>query len=840
MNKFIKKTFSMIFVIVLSMLLLVACGSKIKLEDLEALVFESTSFVYDGEEHSITIDNIYEEEGVVIEYKKNVGKLPGEYKATATITYEELKVEKEATLVITKSPSNLTAEQNQKAYLNNLNVNIAYNLDNSQQTLVYLLDGKEIQLSSLNKEGIYEIEIYAKGNSLYLESNHVNVTLSLVKSMYGIEFNSKTEIADGTEKTLEITGTLPAGFTVEYSNNKGTKDGSYYATASIKNAAGEVVETQNAVLKIENPENEGFKKYLDEFFVEYLEEDQLSVNIFCENPEKFGLSHYDAEWYTYEEFGDEEIASDLESFKEYLAELEEFKDAKLNDLQESAYRTIEKFFKENIEYLTIKDAPYTNIVYVDQFGGYVADFGTYMEAYSLRGEQEVKDIISYVASTKTAFPSYLEFVKVKAEKGYALSDFTIKEMRTYLEDVLKQGEDYYLKGILYNNIDAVDFLTDAQKEDYKNQLADAFKNSFVPGVQALYDGLEQYLGKLDPSKTGYIASYEQGKELYVNKLKGLLGVEELDMEKYIAEVDKSIELAVKSIVTTQNALITSYNITSYEGLLSVLEKNSIVDDTPENMVLYLKEFAKTIVPELESDPDIKIKEMDEASAKVSNAVAYYMKSAIDNTGSENITLNPVTLLTSDKNDVLGTLAHEGYPGHLYAYVYAKELGLSNIATIMTSTAHGEGWAKYVETKLYDYAKEQSTDNKFKIIMNYLKANALSGHLLETRIDVGIFYEGWKKDEIATYMSELGYDSSSAEEIYNLIIEMPTTYAAYGYGRLMFSNLHTNAQQVLGKFYNEVEFNAMLLSKGWVGFDILQDTYEEYMKAKCFELGIEYK
>ena len=48
------------------------------------------------------------------------------------------------------------------------------------------------------------------------------------------------------------------------------------------------------------------------------------------------------------------------------------------------------------------------VLYVDSFGGYVADFGTYMEAYSLRGEQEVKDVISYIESTKTALVSFKE------------------------------------------------------------------------------------------------------------------------------------------------------------------------------------------------------------------------------------------------------------------------------------------------------------------------------------------------------------------------------------------------------------------------------------------------
>ena len=90
------------------------------------------------------------------------------------------------------------------------------------------------------------------------------------------------------------------------------------------------------------------------------------------------------------------------------------------------------------------------------------------------------------------------------------------------------------------------------------------------------------------------------------------------------------------------------------------------------------------------------------------------------------------------------------------------------------------------------------------------------------------------------MDGLGYSSDSAKEIYNLMIEMPSQYAAYGYGKLVFNNLHQEAKSYLGYHYNEVEFNAMLLSKGWTNLGILQDTYEEYMTAKCHELGSEYK
>lgn len=839
--KSLKKTFVKFFFVVLAMLLLVACGNRITEEDLQNLVFNDATFAYDGEVHSIFVENIYEEQGVQITYIGNdKAKLPGKYTVTAIITYEELKVQKKAVILIEKMESVLTAETEQIVYLSNKLVDVQFALNNDKQTITIVDENKKVvENVEYSKIGTYKLELYAKENTYYKESNHVFVTLKVVKSKFGVDFKNTNYIEDGTEKELTLTGELPAGYTVEYKDNKGKEVGKYFATAEIKDGAGKVVETHKAVLNITPKDNEEFAKYLDEFFVEYLEGDQLSVNIFCENPEAFGLEHYDAEWYTYEAFDEEALQEDIEYFKELLEELKKFENVQLSVLQQSAYVTIEKFLEYYVDYYAIPDVFFMNLTYIDQFGGYIAEFGTYMEAYSLRTEQEVKDIVSYIESTKAAFPSYILYAKTKLEKGFGYSDFTLKEMRKYLEDVLKEGENYYLKDIINAKIDNVTFLNDSQKEDYKSQVAKAIKDSFIPGVQELYDGLEQFLGKVAKEDEGYLTKYENGKELFLLDLEKLLGIEDLNIEDYIRELNTAIGNTVDDTIDSQKAIIDFYNITTWNQFEKVINDNAIFKGTPEEMVEFLKGFAPTIVPELSTDPNIVIKEMDEASAKVSNAVAYYMKSALDNTGSEYITLNPVQLGSSTSNDVLGTLAHEGYPGHLYAYVYSKELGLSNIATIMTSTAHGEGWATYVELKLYEYAKQQSKDNKFKAIMDYLYANQLSGFLLETRIDVGIHYEGWDVEKVAEYLDELGYNAGAAQELFDLLIETPTSYAAYGYGKLTFYSLHKEAQEILGSFYDEVEFNAMLLSKGWTSLDILKETYEEYMKDKCYECGLEY-
>ena len=832
------KKIVMLVVLLFCSFVLVSCGDKITLETLQNLEFKDATIEYDGELHSIFIENIYEEQGVTIKYKNNKKSMPGEYVVKATITFEELKVEKEAKMTITKKKSVLSAEAEQTFYMND-GVDFKYELNNDDQPVIIKNElGMIIDANTIGRPGTYNLELYALGSKTHEESNHVNVKVIVLKSKYDINFTSKEVVADGTEKKVEIEGTLPSGYTVEYENNTGTEVGKYYATASIKDASGKVVETHNAVLNIEVPENEEFAKFLDEFFVAYLEDDQLSVNIICENPADFGLEHYDAEWYTFQKFTDEDLAHDIKLFEDLLKELEVYKDAKLNEQQQIAYDNIEGFINYNIEFYGIEDSIFMNIQYVDQFGGYVADFGTYMEAYSLRSELEVKDVVDYIKSTKEAFPSYLIFVQEKLDRGYGLSDLTINEMRGYLKELIDAEEGYYLEDVLHEKISKLDFLTDETKASYKQQITDAINDCFMVGVQELYDGLEAFIGKVAKEDEGYWAIYENGKELYELKLEDLLGYDDIDIQLYIKELEKEISATNSSVMEKQRALINKYNITSYHQLEKVIDNNSIFEGTPDEMMVYLKEFAKYIVPELKNAPNIVIKEMDEASAKRTTAVAYYMKSALDNTGSEYITLNPVTLLTSTKNDIIGTLAHEGYPGHLYAYVYSKEQGLSNLSTIMTSTAHGEGWATYVESKLYEYAKSLSTNEDFGLVMDYLIANQLSGHLLETRLDVGIHYEGWTVSDVAAYMDKLGYSSDAAQELYDLIIEMPTQYASYGYGKLVFHKVHNEAKKALGNYYNEIEFNSMILSNGWVELGTLEEMVDAYLDDKCFEYGIE--
>ena len=478
-----------------------------------------------------------------------------------------------------------------------------------------------------------------------------------------------------------------------------------------------------------------------------------------------------------------------------------------------------------------------------EFGGYASNIGTYLEIYKLYDEYDVNDLLNYVKSLPTAFESYLTYAQDKITAGYPISDHTIDGMIGYLNDVIAQKGTYYLIDNIKNNIGSCEFLTADEIATYQETVDAYFEEYFFPAHELLAEGLVQYKGYCETE--GYLAAYgDAGIKYYTYLMQDLLGQSDLDIYEFGNEMKTKLNTYTRnitSVVQRMNAA-DGANPGVYDKFMELIEGKSLVGElNPYEMIAFLKEFALTIAPELESEPEINVKYMDDAAAQVSTALAYYMKSALDSTSSEEITLNGAKL-GLDINGTLSTMAHEGYPGHLYAYCFTKQLDISNIAKVMTSTAHGEGWAKYVELKLWDYLKTHHTlgaeyDEAVSYYCDYMYYNDLAGYVLYTYIDYLIHVEHYTVPQLSKFLDSKGYNADIAEEMYYQLIEMPTQYAAYGYGIALFHDVHVQAQKELGDCYNEIEFNRALLSNGWCSTAEVKRIANEYITNTKFVNGI---
>ena len=801
----------------------------------QGYVFENKTVTYDGNVHSVEVTNL--PAGATVKYTGNDKVEPGLYTVRAKITFADgTNKTVSAKLTIEKIESVLTADAVQEAFAYG-GVTPSYSLNNTVQ---------QIKLDTVYRPGTYTYDLYAPETEYYKESNHIQVTFTVKEgNNLGVKFQSKEVVYDGTPQQL-VAENVPEGYSVEYVNNVATEQGKNNATCKVKDASGNVVLTLNAFLTIDNTENQEFKALEDELFLEYFGDDCYAWNVFTEKPEDFGFVRGEgvkASWYTYEKFDIDEFPEYYEFMVEWKERIEAFGSQKLSFAQRTSYETFIEFFNEQIEYYSPESNfhPLMNSRYIDRSGGNAADFTSTAEEYILRREQDVIDLLDLFESLPAAFESYYEYGQDKIEAGYPISDYTIDEMVQYLDKVVGQGDDYYLEGVICRNIDKCDFLSAEVKEAYKAELAEAFDEYFFPSFAKLADDLKTLKGHC--TTEGYLSSYgDIGKKYYKYSLQYLLGLHDMDFEAYKKELESSITKASSKIDAVLSAASRdSYTYSTFVGYVNNGYAVTGLTD-PYDMLEYLKEFANTIVTPLEKTPEIVVKYMDEAVGEISTAVAYYKKSALDGGNTEYITLNPVST-KGNYNDLLLTMAHEGYPGHLYEYNYNKQQDYSNFTKVATSTAHGEGWAMYVELKLLEYMKthhSQGEKNQAAVeaLCDYLSANVTLGYAAYAYLDYMIHMEGWKENEIFDYFGQLGFNTGAVTSVYKTLVEIPTTYAAYGYGIVFMSKIHGQAQVETGKYYDEVEFNKAIMAKGWCNLGTLQELTDEYISDTLFQYTID--
>lgn len=579
--------------------------------------------------------------------------------------------------------------------------------------------------------------------------------------------------------------------------------------------------------------NEEFESFINDFFVEYLGNDYLSWNIFTISPESFGfVDEYDSTpyWYSYSRTTNKDMQDTYNYYKELNEALNQFDVNTLAPSQLVSYDGLKELIAYGLEYYDLKNNydPLMEFNYIDQFGGEAANVISYMESYSFWKEQDIKNALSYIKSLPSAFKTYITYCQDRIDASYPLSDYTLDGMIKYLNNITNlNGADFYLIDIMKEKVNACDYLTINEKNKYCSMFEEYINDYLLVAFKALANDLNQFKGKCN--KEGYLASYgEQGKKYYSYLLRNKIGIYNLDMVEYGKYLENALEKYGKEIDDAMLYISNNMSNKDYSNFEKYESGKSIINETdPYKMLDYLKNFSTNIVEPLKTTPTISIKYMDDATAKSSNALAYYTKSALDNYENETITLNGESL-KDNYNETLSTLAHEGYPGHLYDYVYSKQQDISAFAKINSNLTSGEGWANYVSYKLFEYISDSTNDKAIKYYCKYYNANTAYSYLAYTYFDYGIHYLAWNIDEFKDKLYYAGFDKSYAQELYRLLIEMPGEYAAYGYGMSYFIDIHNQAKETLKNNYNEIEFNKLLLEDGWISLDRISKKVSKYL------------
>ncbi len=220
--------------------------------DLSEIAFEGATFTYDGTEKKIEISGIENlPEGVTVQYTNNKGTNADTYNATVTFksnNYNEATLT--ATLVIEKATfTDISFDNATFTYDGNEKELTLTGIENLPEgATVQYTDNKATEIGNY----VAKVKVSAPNYNDFTASASLIINAEVVpdKEITGVTFEGATFTYDGTEKEIKISGTLPEGVTVQYTDSKGTDVGVYNAVA-ILSGEGYVTKTLRATLTIE-------------------------------------------------------------------------------------------------------------------------------------------------------------------------------------------------------------------------------------------------------------------------------------------------------------------------------------------------------------------------------------------------------------------------------------------------------------------------------------------------------------------------------------------------------------------------------------------------------------
>lgn len=180
-------------------------------------------------------------------------------------------------------------------------------------------------------------------------------------------------------------------------------------------------------------------------------------------------------------------------------------------------------------------------------------------------------------------------------------------------------------------------------------------------------------------------------------------------------------------------------------------------------------------------------------------------------------------------DLYTTLAHEGYPGHLYQTVYYQLYQTkkqdSPLRSILHYGGYVEGWALYTELYSFDYAGELLTENtgnpSYSSLYSVFADERRSQLSLFSLLDIAIHYYGITFERANEILSAYGITrQEQARNIYEYIVAEPTNYPKYYWGYLEFMKLKDMAKKKWGNSYSDYRFHQFVLQTGPSDFESL--------------------
>lgn len=553
-------------------------------------------------------------------------------------------------------------------------------------------------------------------------------------------------------------------------------------------------------------EDQRFEKFTCRLFQEEIRANTLNLHYTLAYPESYGIKDYSISLGSMDPDTMEDSRASLETLQN---KLEDFSVKKLSQQNQMTYDIL------RLE-LSTERSPGNDPLLQEPLGpnlGIQAQLPVLLAEYTFRSPSDIRDYFSLLACLPEYFQEILAFEQEKSSKGLFMSDISADRIIAQCLSFTGSSDEHYLNSMFREQVTELaqqKKLSQKQVDSYLAMQEKLMEECVLPAYTQLQQGISQLKGT-GKNENG-LSHLPGGKAYYEYLIQSTVGdyrsPEEISQRLYRQLASDSQEmLALKE----QNPQI----------LTQAVQASSPCEAQPEEMLEYLNTAMTQDFPHLDAG-DYQVKYVPESMEEFSSP-AFYLTPPID-------TLSPNTIYINQSSQVSGTelfttLAHEGFPGHLYQTLSFGNTHPSPIRDLLSCSGYIEGWATYVESLSYGYAADFlgiSPD-----VMQFLWLNRSMTLCLYSLLDLGIHDQGWTFQTAFELLQSFGIaQEETCREIFQYIVENPANYLKYYLGYLNFCDLKNAVQEKQGDSFSSKDFHSALLALGPAQFPVV----EKYLLA----------
>lgn len=538
-----------------------------------------------------------------------------------------------------------------------------------------------------------------------------------------------------------------------------------------------------------------FRTFTRSLFQTEVSANTISLHYTLRSPSDYGIADIPA---TYGSLSSDPVAAKA-SVRNVLSSLQEFDPDTLSSKNALTFKILDTYLKNastGTDYLLYQEP-------LGPVSGIHTQLPVLLSEYSFYDTQDVETYLALLKETPSYFDSVIRFEQKKAASGLFMPDYQADSVLDTCQSFIDMGKENYLVSTFNERIASLDLLPENRKDSFQKENMKLVTEEIYPAYQNLITAIKSLKGK-GMNEQG-LSHFPYGKKYYEYLVRQTTGCNESISRLRLMTRAQILEdlSAMQKVLFPADAALTQ---------ASVLEQTS-----PDSMLDDLRSKITDTFPEI-PDVDFQVKYVPESMQDYLSP-AFYMIPAIDNLTENVIYINNGQ--TASGLNLYTTLAHEGYPGHLYQTVYFSASEPDPIRSILDFGGYVEGWATYAEMMSYYLAPLPKTE------ASLLQKNSSVILGLYALADMGIHYDGWSVTDTVRFFSDYGInDPNAVQSVYKLIIGSPANYLKYYIGYLKFYELKKEMADALGNQFSQKEFHRAVLDVGPAPFEIVYDEVEK--------------